>query len=145
MLRFCCFLCFNLYEFCLLDFSEHLISFWYILACTRTISIFFNISLLSHAWHYFARVVTIVATCFTHMHSFPFYETCTCCLHEWSFTLVFTHLTMHSDFSCFQSPVRRTGLPWPRLCLAQLALHIFESEGFSFPLEIAQFCPGTKF
>jgi len=46
-----------------------------------------------------------------------FFESCTFCLHELSFTVVCTHITMHSDFSCFQSPVAQTGLPrpWPYL------------------------------
>jgi len=66
----------------------------------------------------FAQMVVIVAIHFTHMHSFLFFESCTCILHVLSFTLFFTHLTMNLDFSCFQSPIEWTRLPWPRLCLA---------------------------
>ena len=42
-------LCFASYECCLLYFNEHLLSFLYILACTSTVLVFVNISLLSRA------------------------------------------------------------------------------------------------
>ena len=79
---FLSFLCFDLCDCCLLDFSEHLLSLLCMLACRSIVSVFIHISLLSHASPYFAWMVTVVTTHFKHMHAFPFYESCDCCLHE---------------------------------------------------------------
>ena len=73
---------FSLVWVILLDFFEYLLSFTCILACPSSISNFAAISLLSHAWNYFAQTFTQLTNDLTHMHVDLFSQTSIPVLHE---------------------------------------------------------------
>lgn len=89
-------------------------SFWYILTCTSTVSIFINISLLLHAWNCFSQTVVDSVTRLTHIHVVPFSEFFIHNLHAWSFTHAYTqyHLasTFNFAFSCLLASLGSLGL-----------------------------------
>lgn len=90
MLHFWHFFCFTSYEHCLLDFRECLLSFWYMLSYNSTVSVFINISLLSHEWNYFLRMIIDSTTHLTHMHVFPFSKSIIHHFHACSFAYSYT-------------------------------------------------------
>lgn len=97
VLHFYLFLYFHLCGYCSLDFSEHLLSFTCILACPSTVLVFISISLLLHAWNYFARTVVDSATRLTHMHVVSFFESVICRFHALSLTYAYTQY--HHEFT----------------------------------------------
>ena len=104
MLHFCRILCLCLYEYHFLDFFEFLLSFTCISSCPSTISIFINISLLSHAWNCFSRTIVDSETRLTYMHVVPFSKSVIHHFHAWSLTYAYTHyhhaFTSLFSFSC---------------------------------------------
>lgn len=97
MLLFWCLLCFSSYEHYLIDCSELFLSFLCILACTSTILVFISISLLSHTWNYFSRMVVDSTTRLTHMHVVSFFEFSIHCLHAWP--LIYAYTKHHHAFT----------------------------------------------
>ena len=111
------FLCFRLCECYFLDFFECLILFSCILACTSTVSVFVAISMLSHAWNVFTRMIVDSTTCFTHMHVDLFTEYFIQYFHECNhlfFHLVLPCIHFHI---CFQLPIGESVQPWPGIYL----------------------------
>ena len=95
MLHFCLLLCFFLYEYCLLDFFECLLSLTCILAFPSTVSVFVNISLLSHGWNCF---------CLENRHCGDSLHTLACFLVSWImhlFAWMIIHYCLHSSHHAF--------------------------------------------
>jgi len=145
MLHFWCFLYFSSYECCLLDFSERFLSFWYIIACTSTVLVFINISLMStHSWHYFSRMVVDSATRLTHMHLVPFHEFVIHHLHACSFTYPYTQyhhaFTLTFVFSC---PSASLGNLNPNFAFTETTFHNLGNNDFVFLSRNEHFYWGT--
>ena len=88
--------------------------------------------------------VVVAVTYSTHFIVFPLTESCTKCNHMHVYSLIFTPIFVHAFIPyCFQSPVDKSELPWPKPCLALLELHIYESEGSPFLPETTPIWPSN--
>lgn len=128
----------------MLDFSERLLSFWYILACTRTVSVFVNISLLSHARNFFSWTVIDSTTRVTHMHVALFPEFVIHHFHARSFTNAYTQYRHEFIFTFnFSFPSVSLANLGPDSAFIETTLHNLGKEIFSYLSKNVYFYPTT--